>query len=474
MLTPGHSHPSFGHLTLLALALAVVASAGACTFDDTGLATKTGCRSDGDCLTGRICACQECVLPRFVPASCGVVQQDAGNNGANNGQDDVGDDGAGNNGQGDAANNGQDDGGANNGAADTDTPDASDDVPDAEACGGQPTNACGGCAILEAQPGAQCGDCPAGHQVCDGPDHVVCEGGELNACGGCVALDDAPGDDCGVCGAGVWTCEEAVLTCVGPGLNACGGCEALPHDLGASCGVCSQGQWICGADAETLVCTVPDASNRCGGCATLAMQPGDSCGVCGTGVAACASADEVACEGGGLNACGGCGFIAETIGGACGCGEEVWTCDGADASGCPDNAATSDSPTDLGTMNPNDDGRSTTGVLHDAADEDWYTLRAEERLTNIQPDVELSAPVDFGLCLYYTWDHHTDSPNCLRGTASAFGDLHGCCTDSESGTDRVEMDVDVAFRDDTGRLYLRVFSARGASSCSPFTLEYEL
>jgi alpha-tubulin suppressor-like RCC1 family protein len=53
------------------------------------------------------------------------------------------------------------------------------DGPDAgvgEGCDSGPTNACGGCAELEAEPGSGCGPCGLGEYVCDGPEALFCSG----------------------------------------------------------------------------------------------------------------------------------------------------------------------------------------------------------------------------------------------------------------------------------------------------------
>ena len=459
------SEKIWGGMALVLFALAGGGLASGCVFDDTALATKTSCRSDGDCLDGRICACRECVLPQFVPASCGIGSPDEDAGGGNNSDPvDVGDDGADNN-----DNNGRDGGdeqSMNNAGIDADA-----DVPCTT-----PSNACGGCAELEGAPGEACGVCPAGRWACDGEEAVVCEGGETNACGGCVALPGGPGDPCGVCADGIYACRGNFLICEGLGLNVCGGCETLDNELGESCGVCDQGEFICSEDNESLTCTVPDASNSCGGCASLPMQVGEACGECGTGVATCVGEDEIECRGGARNSCGGCTTLPQTEGGLCGCGSDAWTCVEADTLACLDSFAPMNAPVDLGSMNSGDSRRELEGVLHSPEDEDWYTWTADDGLGDIAPDVQLQVPADYGVCVYFTWneDDGDRTPGCTQGSANVFEGLEGCCSDSEQGNEAVELSIDAFLRNDAGRIRVRVFSARGASSCEPYTLRYRL
>lgn len=83
-----------------------------------------------------------------------------------------------------------------------------------------PANACGGIAILPAQPGQPCGQDGTGLIACAGPDAVTCQASNVaeatptNACGGTAELDLQPGDACGVANLG--TCE-----CDGPDRVVC-------------------------------------------------------------------------------------------------------------------------------------------------------------------------------------------------------------------------------------------------------------
>ena len=80
-------------------------------------------------------------------------------------------------------------------------------------CGDAELNACGGRTSLDAVPGAACGGCDDGVQVCAGTDRVVCVDASVeNACGGCGLLAGVPGTSCGV--NRVWECAaDDTVTC---------------------------------------------------------------------------------------------------------------------------------------------------------------------------------------------------------------------------------------------------------------------
>ena len=145
--------------------------------------------------------------------------------------------------------------------------------------GHEAMNPCGGKqTVLDAVPGeAGCNpDCPRWTWECEGTDAVFCPGpfgdGSLNACGGCSVLPAAPGAACDVCPGWTWACAGPDdLVCGGPGAerNACGGCPAPPLDrlLGAPCGAGECGRLVCDGPS-TLSCLDP-GRNACGGCRLL-------------------------------------------------------------------------------------------------------------------------------------------------------------------------------------------------------------
>jgi len=90
------------------------------------------------------------------------------------------------------------------------------------------TNACGGCAPLQAEPGDRCGTC--GSYVCEGTEAVACLDVGPNVCGGCGGEVGLPGDSCGECGE-LRCNRESVLVCDDPGLNSCGDCAPQPREV---------------------------------------------------------------------------------------------------------------------------------------------------------------------------------------------------------------------------------------------------
>jgi len=141
-------------------------------------------------------------------------------------------------------------------------------------------NACGGCATLDASPGATCDvDGATGMTVCVGTESVACVAGASNMCGGTqvLMLDGEavePGDPCALqCGAGVVACDgDDAVVCVDDGTsvppNACGGCGLLAGVPGDACGECAR--WTC--DSGVASCTSTTTIPGCGTgqtCATL-------------------------------------------------------------------------------------------------------------------------------------------------------------------------------------------------------------
>lgn len=179
-------------------------------------------------------------------------------------------------------------------AGDASEPDA---TPDGEpdAC---VKNECGGCAKLPGAVGGLCGEgCGGGKWICDGEDALKCDGvASANACGGCSALPNAPGTSCGVCGDGKWACNGTdAVKCEGASAkNACGGCTALSNAPGTACGVCGDGKWVCNG-INAVKCDGAGALNACGGCAVLANPPGKTCGTCGTSTFKCSGTNATVC-----------------------------------------------------------------------------------------------------------------------------------------------------------------------------------
>jgi len=143
-----------------------------------------------------------------------------------------------------------------------------------------PRNWCGGCSVLEGEPGDDCSAC--GVWACDGAESLVCEGPDVNACGGCASLASEPGDDCGTCGTQVCDGIDA-LRCEDRPRNVCGGCAVLDPAPGSSCGEC--GDYACDGE-DGVRCDGPGV-NECGGCGPLDLELETSCGYCGTGLAQC-------------------------------------------------------------------------------------------------------------------------------------------------------------------------------------------
>lgn len=118
-----------------------------------------------------------------------------------------------------------------------------DDTPNE--CGGEEQLVFEGEAM---SPMESCGDC--GVLVCDGENELVCEDPGTNACDGCAELEAQPGDDCtdedGDPGQFACDGEEAdSLICQVGDVNACGGTEPLDHTPGDSCGPCELDTYQC-------------------------------------------------------------------------------------------------------------------------------------------------------------------------------------------------------------------------------------
>lgn len=146
-----------------------------------------------------------------------------------------------------------------------------------------------------------CGPCGDGEWVLEADAEAECiRASPTNTCGGCGALAADPGTACGQCDDGVWSCLQGDLECVDASrLNACGGCGELPFFPGESC-ACSEeatAEWSCSVDLSTLVCEGDSGRNACGGCATVDGSPGAACTCGGTGTArwVCDDPDTTTC-----------------------------------------------------------------------------------------------------------------------------------------------------------------------------------
>ncbi len=115
-------------------------------------------------------------------------------------------------------------------------------------------NECGGCTTLLNPPDTGCGPCGVDVYVCGlGGETTVCGGETTNACGGCLPMETTPddlGEACGTCDSGSLACDgENAVTCDGDqgeaAENACGGCDELEETIGEPCGPCNLDEWAC-------------------------------------------------------------------------------------------------------------------------------------------------------------------------------------------------------------------------------------
>ena len=179
------------------------------------------------------------------------------------------------------------------------------DGAEAVVCDDPGVNVCGGCGTIDvaASPGDACGECSV--WVCSSDNAALsCVADGANACGTCAVLEAEPGFPCGVCG--TWDCDATgdAVECVDAGANACGGCGTLAGDPGTPCDFgCGVGQWTCDPETGDAVCDAPPR-NRCGGCVELpeGQEPFAPCDGCGNFV--CNGLDETICAPGVVNDCG--------------------------------------------------------------------------------------------------------------------------------------------------------------------------
>lgn len=208
-------------------------------------------------------------------------------------------------------------------------------VPENELCDGDDndcdgqtdegvTNACGGCTLLDHQPGDPCDPC--GTYACAGREVISCSGGRMNNCGqcnvpdvtglntpcvganGCSGTNACPDagtspvcnaaqkNNCGVCGAanvsglgdmcttggcaGTLACNQAGLgsVCGGPSRNNCNAC-GLPNvtGLGQRCTLSGPGCGVqgCNAAGDGVECVAsqvdPDSDGTADPCDTCPL-----------------------------------------------------------------------------------------------------------------------------------------------------------------------------------------------------------
>lgn len=211
-------------------------------------------------------------------------------------------------------------------------------VPSVELCDGEDddcdgetdegvTNACGGCAILEAAPGDICGECS--QYVCAGANALECQVLPKNNCGACSPSDVAGlGTTCtGDNGCpGQLVCDSAGTgtSCDAQGRNNCSVCGAADvPGIGDGCTGANgcAGTKICSVDGLGTACQSP-AKNNCGACgaadvmglAARCTHATASCGVtacdaAGTGTT-CVPATQDADADGALEPCDNCAGLA--------------------------------------------------------------------------------------------------------------------------------------------------------------------
>lgn len=179
-----------------------------------------------------------------------------------------------------------------------------------------PTNACGGCDVLEQEVGDPCSaTCGAGFWDCATENTVLCdaESGTINSCGGCDVLENEPGTLCDSCGEFHCTADPNVTECIDPGFNLCETCAEFEGEPGTACGPCLDRLWECATDGLSVECHDPTPINACEGCGDLEGDPGTTCGDCGGGEWVCTvTKDAVDCVGANpVNECGGCTTIPD-------------------------------------------------------------------------------------------------------------------------------------------------------------------
>ncbi|MFL5321734.1 MAG: lamin tail domain-containing protein [Myxococcaceae bacterium] len=145
------------------------------------------------------------------------------------------------------------------------------------------TNPCGGCTLLDSNPGEPCGVC--GSIVCNGQDQVACEDTGANNCGAC-GIADVPGigTPCtgsdGCVGTKMCSSDGASAVCQSGKKNNCNACGAADvPNIGGACtgGSGCAGTLGCNASGTGSVCNA-GAKNNCGVCGAANGPDGDGDG----------------------------------------------------------------------------------------------------------------------------------------------------------------------------------------------------
>jgi hypothetical protein len=118
-------------------------------------------------------------------------------------------------------------------------------------CGDLGLNACGGCSVLDHDPGDACGACGDGRYVCNGTEALRCDGPRpTNPCGGCSTLSRLPGQPC---------CDgRSLYECAGPDAVRCEVRRVDVGDCHSACHLCAAAPPI---DCATTACVA-----GCGAC----------------------------------------------------------------------------------------------------------------------------------------------------------------------------------------------------------------
>ncbi len=177
------------------------------------------------------------------------------------------------------------------------------DDNDTSSCeNGKNKNACGGCADLIGDPGANCGG------ICNTAVYLCQPDGESLDCVDPLAGEIEVGTKCGICNSGIYQCnvDNTGTECIDPLINkpkpssSCGGlCGTAKNEcnadgsaivcvdplknavqVGTKCGICNSGSYQCKSDKSGTICQDPLAN---------AMKVGTICGQCDTGSYQCNS-----------------------------------------------------------------------------------------------------------------------------------------------------------------------------------------
>jgi hypothetical protein len=150
---------------------------------------------------------------------------------------------------------------------------------------------------------------------------------------------------------------------------------------------------------------------------------------------------------------------------------------GVESLSCEDGFGEPTAPEVLGTLFDYGGWTTTTGTLHKAEDEDWYTIDAVDGASLLRPEATLDASEDYGVCVFFTrTGGGGPDPTCVMGTATTRAGLTGCCSDHlGSSQEAVQLEgVDDPIADDGGVMTILVFTDLSAGSCVPYTLRTKL